>query len=112
MKKLYLLLGVLALVCGAVFLVSRVQQHQEAIRSGTTTVLTLDTSTATALSWEYADNSFSFHKDDQWIYDADNAFPVDQVEIGTLLGQFEQFTADSTIEDAQDLSQYGLDDPT
>lgn len=50
MKKLYLLLGVLALVCGAVFLVSRVQQHQEAIRSGTTTVLTLDTSTATALS--------------------------------------------------------------
>ena len=112
MKKLYLLLGVLVLVCGAVFLVSRVQQHQEAIRSGTTTVLTLDTSTATALSWEYADNSFSFHKDDQWIYDADNAFPVDQVEIGTLLGQFEQFTADFTIEDAQDLSQYGLDDPT
>ena len=112
MKKLYLLLGVLALVCGAVFLVSRIQQHQEAIRSGTTTVLTLDTSTATALSWEYADNSFSFHKDGQWVYDADNAFPVDQVEIGTLLGQFEQFTADFAIEDAQDLSQYGLDDPT
>ena len=111
-KKLYLLLGVLALVCGAVFLVSRIQQHQEAIRSGTTTVLTLDTSTATALSWEYADNSFSFHKDDQWVYDTDEAFPVDQVEIGTLLGQFEQFTADFTIEDAQDLSQYGLDDPT
>lgn len=112
MKKLYLLLGVLALVCGAVFLVSRVQQHQEAIRSGTTTVLTLDTSTATALSWEYADNSFSFHKDDQWVYDDDEAFPVDQAEIGTLLGQFEQFTADFTIEDVQDLSQYGLDDPT
>ena len=112
MKKLYLLLGVLALVCGAVFLVSRIQQHQEAIRSGTTTVLTLDTSTATALSWEYADNSFSFHKDGQWIYDADDAFPVDQVEIGTLLGQFEQFTADFTIESPEDLSQYGLDDPT
>lgn len=112
MKKLYLLLGVLALVCGAVFLVSRIQQHQEAIRSGTTTVLTLDTSTATALSWDYADNSFSFHKDEQWVYDADEAFPVDQVEIGTLLGQFEQFTADFAIEDAQDLSQYGLDDPT
>ena len=111
-KKLYLLLGVLALVCGAVFLVSRIQQHQEAIRSGTTTVLTLDTSTATALSWEYAGNSFSFHKDGQWVYDDDEAFPVDQVEIGTLLGQFEQFTADFTIEDAQDLSQYGLDDPT
>ena len=112
MKKLYLLLGVLALVCGAVFLVSRIQQHQEAIRSGTTTVLTLDTSTATALSWDYADNSFSFHKDDQWVYDADDAFPVDQVEIGTLLGQFEQFTADFTIESPEDLSQYGLDDPT
>ena len=111
-KKLYLLLGVLALVCGAVFLVSRIQQHQEAIRSGTTTVLTLDASMATALSWEYAGNSFSFRKDDQWVYDADEAFPVDQVEIGTLLGQFEQFTADFTIEDAQNLSQYGLDNPT
>ena len=111
-KKLYLLLGVLALVCGAVFLVSRIQQHQEAIRSGTTTVLTLDTSSATALSWEYAGNSFSFHKDGQWVYDDDEAFPVDQAEIGTLLGQFEQFTADFTIEGAQDLSQYGLDDPT
>lgn len=111
-KKLCLLLGVLVLVCGAVLLVSRIQQRQEAIRSGTTTVLTLDTSTATALSWEYAGNSFSFHKDDQWVYDDDAAFPVDQEEIGTLLGQFEQFTADFTIEDAQDLSQYGLDDPT
>lgn len=106
------MLGVLALVCGAVFLVSRIQQHQEAIRSGTTTVLTLDTSSATALSWEYAGNSFSFHKDGQWVYDDDEAFPVDQAEIGTLLGQFEQFTADFTIEGAQDLSQYGLDDPT
>ena len=112
MKKLYLLLGVLALVCGAVFLASRIQQYQEAIRSGTTTVLTLDTSSATVLSWEYAGNSFSFHKGDQWVYDADEAFPVDQTEIGTLLGQFEQFTADFTIENPEDLSQYGLDDPT
>lgn len=111
-KKLCLLLGVLVLVCGAAALVSRVRQHQEDIRSGTATVLTLDTSTVTALSWEYGENSFSFHKDGAWIYDADEAFPVDQAEIGTLLGQFEQFTADFTIEGAEDLSQYGLDDPT
>lgn len=111
-KKLCVLLAVLAAVCAAAVLVSTTERKQEQVRSEGITALTVDTDSVTALSWTYADNSFAFHRDgDTWVYDADEAFPVDQSEIAALLAVFADFRTDFTIEDVSDLSQYGLDDP-
>ncbi len=64
-----------------------------------------------ALSWEYESKTLSFHKEDDWIYDEDDEFPVDQEKIQWLLGIFEQFGVSFIIEDVEDYGQYGLDDP-
>ena len=113
-KKLCVLLAVLAAVCAAAVIVSTTEKKQEQVRSEGITALSVDADSVTALSWEYADNSFAFHKDEDgtWIYDTDEAFPVDQSVIASLLDVFSDFRTDFTIDDVTDLSQYGLDDPT
>ncbi len=113
-KKLYILLAVLAVICMAAVIVSTSEKKQEKVRSEGITALSLDTDSVTALSWEYANNSFAFHKSDDgtWYYDTDAAFPVDQNEIETLLSVFSDFRTDFTIEDVTDLGQYGLEKPT
>ena len=113
-KKLCVLLVVLAAVCAAGIIVSTMERKQEQVRSEGITALSVDADSVTALSWEYADNSFAFHKDEDgvWIYDTDEAFPVDQEVIDLLLAVFSDFRTDFTIDDVTDLGQYGLDDPT
>ncbi len=109
-KKLYILLGVLALVCIVTFAVSRIEQRREEIRESGEIILQIPADSVQSLSWEYED-SFSFHKDDVWLYDADEAFPVDADAIDRLLSVFEEFSASFIIEDVEDYGQYGLDDP-
>ncbi len=113
-KKLCVLLAVLAAVCAAAVIVSTTERKQEQVRSEGITALSLDADSVTALSWEYADNSFAFHKDEDgtWLYDTDEAFPVDQEVIDSLLAVFSDFRTDFTIDDVTDLGQYGLDEPT
>ena len=60
---------------------------------------------------EYETRTLSFHKDEKWIYDEDEAFPVDEEKIRELLEPFEEFGASFTIEEVEDYGQYGLDDP-
>lgn len=112
-KKLCVLLAVLAAVCAAAVIVSTAERKQEQVRSEGITALSVDADSVTALSWEYEDNSFAFHKneDGTWLYDADEAFPVNQSVIASLLDVFSDFRTDFTIDGVTDLSQYGLDDP-
>lgn len=53
----------------------------------------------------------AFHKEDAWVYDEDDAFPVDQDKVTDLLDQFRAFGAAFIIENVTDYGQYGLDDP-
>jgi len=52
------------------------------------------------------------HGSYKWIYDEDEAFPVDGEKIEGLLNQFSAMGAAFTIENPEDLSPYGLSDPT
>ena len=111
-KRLYLLVGVLALVCVLTFAVSRHESRKEAIRASGEVVLELSPDSVQTLSWDCEDTGFSFHREDgAWTYDDDAAFPVDQDKIASLLSYFEQMGAAFTIEDPEDLGMYGLDDP-
>jgi hypothetical protein len=110
-KKLYVLLGVLVVISLITFIVSRVEQKQEDIKNSDETILAIPSDDVTVLSWETEDASFAFHKDGTWIYDEDEAFPVDQEEIGELLSMFEDFGAAFIIENVDDYGQYGLDKP-
>lgn len=111
-KRLYLLLAVLAAVCLAAFLALRMETRREQIANSGETVLAIDPESVQSLSWTYEGDTLSFHKDGTWLYDDDEAFPVDEEKIQELLELFENFGAAFIITDVEDDSQYGLDDPT
>ena len=104
--KLYALLGVLLVVCIAAFAISRYEEKKEQIKNSGEVILEIPTESVTALSW-----TFSFTKDETWVYDEDNAFPVDEEKINDLLEQFTSLAAAFAIDDVEDFAQYGLDEP-
>lgn len=110
-KKLYILLGVLAVALIATFVLMRHQERVEQIKNSGETILTLPTDSIQSVSWEQNDTTLAFHRGENWIYDADEAFPVDGEKIDNLLSRFENFAAAFIIEDVDDFGQYGLNDP-
>ena len=111
-KRLFVLLGVLAVACLAMGIALHVEQQQEEIRNSGETVLEINADTVESLSWEYDGASFAFQRtDDGWQYDADEAFPVSSDAIDELLSPFASLGATFIIEDVEDYGQYGLDDP-
>lgn len=109
--KLYALLGVLLVVCIAAFAVSRYEEKKEQIKNSGEVILEIPTDSVTALSWTNESGTFSFTKNETWVYDDDNAFPVDEEKINDLLEQFTSFAAAFAIDDVEDYAQYGLDEP-
>lgn len=109
--KLYALLGVLLVVCITAFAISRYEEKKEQIKNSGEVILEIPTESVTALSWTNESGTFSFTKDETWVYDEDNAFPVDEEKINDLLEQFTSFAAAFAIDDVEDFAQYGLDEP-
>ncbi len=110
-KRIYALCGVLLVVCIATIGVMKFEEHKENIKNSNEIILELPIDTVQSLSWEYSTESLAFHKDGKWLYDDDEAFPVNEEKIEELLELFEEFGASFVIEDVDDYGQYGLDSP-
>lgn len=110
-KKLYALLGVLAVACVATFAVMGMEERKEQIRETGEIVLELPGESVQSLSWDYNGTSLAFHKDEIWLWDEDENFPVSEEKINGLLEPFQAFGAAFIIQDVEDFGQYGLDDP-
>lgn len=111
-NRLITLAGVLSISCLATFAASKYEEKQEAIKNTDTIILELPADTIQSVSWESGNTGFSFYKgEDGWIYKEDEAFPVNDEVINDILSLFEGFGASFIIEEAQELSQYGLEDP-
>lgn len=112
-KKIVILLGLLLCISLAAFGVSRYEEQKEMIKNSDEIILEVADEDVTALSWECDTGSFAFHKDEsgRWLYDTDEAFPVDEEKIKGLLGQFREFGVSFIIEEVEDWGQYGLDAP-
>ena len=110
-KRLMILLAVLAVCCIAAFAALRFQERQERIETSGEVVLEIDSGAVQTLSWTYEGETLSFHRDGDWLYDGDEAFPVDGEKVDALLETFQAFAASFVIEEVEDPGQYGLDDP-
>lgn len=110
-KRLYILLGILAVVCAGTYGVLRYEERKEQISNSEEVVLEIASDDVTGLSWEYNSETLSFHKDETWSYDEDEAFPVSEDKINELLDMFQEFSVSFIIEEVEDYGQYGLDDP-
>lgn len=115
--RLVVLAGVLVVTAGAAVAMSLSQQAREDIRESGEVVFELPADDVTAVEWTYTDDensriSLAFHRDgDEWLYDGDEAFPVDSERIMELLDQFMELRAAFVIEDVTDTAQYGLEEP-
>jgi len=110
-KRIFILLGVFVVACIATFAVLRHEEHKEKIKNSDEIILQIPTDSVKTLFWKNETTELSFHKSDKWLYDEDEAFPVDEEKINEFLKQFEEFGAAFIIEEVEDLGQYGLDDP-
>jgi len=110
-KRLSILLGILLVACIATFAVMQTEEKREQIKTSGEIVLEVSSDEVQSLSWEYGETSLAFHRDGDWLYDDDEAFPVDEKKIHDLLEQFESFGVSFIIEDVTDYGMYGLDDP-
>jgi len=111
-KKLSILLGVLAVACAATVGVMQLEERKEQIKNREEIILELPMDSVQSLSWEYDETTLAFHRDETWLYDEDEAFPVSEERIEELLSQFEAFGVSFIIENVEDLGQYGLENPT
>lgn len=77
-----------------------------------TTVLEINTDEIKEISFASKEITCSFSKnDDNWIYAEDESFPLDQDSFKEILNKFGSVDSEREIENAEDLSEYGLDDP-
>ncbi len=110
-KKLTILLGVFVVACIATLAVTQIAEHKEQIKNSGEPILELSSGSVQALSWEHKGETLAFHKDETWLYDGDENFPVSEDKINELLEQFQPLSAAFVIEEVEDFGQYGLDDP-
>lgn len=111
-KRIITLVAVLAVVCTATFALTKYEEKQEEIQNSDAVILEIPADTVQSLSWKYTEDGLAFHKGaDGWLYDDDEAFPVSEDKILDILSHFEAFGVSFIIENVDDYSQYGLDEP-
>jgi len=110
-KKLYILLGVFVVACIATLAVTQIAERKEQIKNSGEPILELSSDSVQALSWEHKGETLAFHRDETWLYDGDEKFPVSEDKINELLEQFQPLSAAFVIEEVEDFGQYGLDNP-
>jgi len=110
-KKIYLLLGILIVTSIATYAAKQYEEHKEKIKNSEEIIMEIPRDSVKTLSWENESANLAFHKEEKWLYDKDEVFPVDEEKINELLDVFEELKAAFIIEDVEDFGQYGLDDP-
>lgn len=112
-KKIGILLGIFLCISLAAFGVNKYEEQKEIIKNSDEIIMDVAKEEVNALSWECDTGSFAFHKDEngKWLYDTDEAFPVDEEKINGLLEMFREFGVSFRIEEVEDFGQYGLDAP-
>ena len=108
--KTLTVLAAALVVCGGAYAALRVWNDRQAQIDDTVYVTQL--SDLTALSLNNGQGELSFTKaEDVWQYDGDDAFPADQEAVEDLAEQIGSLAAIRVINDPEDLSAYGLDEP-
>ncbi|MCM1344610.1 MAG: DUF4340 domain-containing protein [Lachnospiraceae bacterium] len=110
-KKIGILLAFLVVISAVAFGISWYEEEKEIIKNSDEIILEIDSGNVSTLSWEYESGLLSFHKDGEWVYDEDEAFPVDEEKMEDLLSVFQEFGVSFVIEEVEDYGQYGLDAP-
>ena len=109
-KKLGILTAVLILCIAAAVALSRMD-FEEKMTGTQTTIIDVDSSEITALSWKYEEEVSFRYEDEEWINTEDEEMPVNQELLGEIAENLSNITSDKRVEEADSLSMYGLSEP-
>lgn len=110
-SKTLIALAVVVVVCAAGYVGLRSWNQSQSEVDDTAYVTQLTAPTALSVTNQYG--TFSFTKGEEgWARDDDSDFPADQNALDNLAGQAGTLAAVRTITDPEELSSYGLDDPS
>ncbi|MCD8021510.1 MAG: DUF4340 domain-containing protein [Lachnospiraceae bacterium] len=117
-KSIKLIAGLLVIcvLCGVYFglrYYNQVTEEAEEAAAEGETILEVDTSTLTAISFliDGEEVSFTRQDDETWQKDDDETFPVDGDALLTALSELSELKSLRTLTDIEDVSEYGFDDP-
>lgn len=109
--KTLIALAAIIVVCGAGYLGLRSWNQSQSEADDTVYLTQLSDPTALSVTNQYG--SFAFTKGEEgWTRDDDSDFPTDQDALDDLADQAGKLAAVRTIADPEDLSSYGLNEPT
>lgn len=118
-KKQFVIALILLILCAAALLgVKLYNQKQEEKKDAEAeaskiVVTDLNTDDITAFSYQLNGETLSFTKEgDSWIYDGDAGIDIDEDIIDTMLNKVTAITAEEEISEYEELSDYGLDQPS
>lgn len=116
-KQFVIILIALAVVLVATFgmkTYNKNQKEKETAEKEASTIYIsqVQTDSITSFSYEIGEVTYSFTKDgENWIYDGDSSVDIDEDAVETMLNSLEALTATDEI-NCEDLSEYGLEDPS
>ncbi len=111
-RTLIILVTVLAALIVGTVVVNTVEKHIDSIQTIDEVIVAVNEEDITCFSWDVEGENLEFTKqEEEWVDAADASFPVDQDKIKDFLKDFESVHASFIIEDIEDYSQYGLEDP-
>ena len=74
-------------------------------------MVALEASDIVRYSYDYQENTFSYVKEnDTWYYEGDKSMKLTQYNLTNIASNLASLTAQETIEGAQDLAAYGLEE--
>ena len=115
-KQMKIMLGALALVIICVIgitIYNKTQSDKEAAAEEKKVLCEIDAASVTAFSYITDGETLSFTlTDDEWVYDGDSSLSIDTDAVEEMLDTVSSLSYEEIVEDAEDISSYGLDNPT
>ena len=115
--KLVIAVGVLVILSGAyvgvkTYVAMQDAKEEESNEEETQEVVSIASEDIQSIKFILDKKETTFEKEgDSWVKSDENAFPVDQDKLDTLAGTFSSVTAQRTLKDVEDPSEYELDNP-
>ncbi len=117
-KKLAFMAVILLAFMGGTLLAMRLNPETEITETEEDTQITsekimdFERDDIDSISWTVGEQTLDFHlNNDNWVYDEDESFPVNQGTLTTLISRMIDLSSYNVIEDVSDFAEYGLDEP-
>ena len=112
-KQLLGLLVILIVAVIAFIVVKNLPDEEEEDTTASYEVTDLNADNVTKLVYTNENGTLTLNKNgDEWTCEEDRSVDIDEDTVNTMVGKIASLTSENKIENVEDISQYGLDNPS